>query len=66
VDTVGKVAKGVAGPYALYLFFVAFHFDDTHRRGWLYYGWLAIAGVVMSVMAVVEKVKPKVEKPQKP
>ena len=49
----------------LYLFFVAFHFDDNHRYGWLYYGWLAIAGVVVSVMAVVEKVEARVEKEAK-
>jgi hypothetical protein len=58
----GKLPKAVAGPYALYLFFVAFHFDDNHRYWWLYYGWLAIAGVVVSVMAVVEKVEGRVEK----
>ena len=57
-----KLPKGVVGPYALYLFFVAFHFDDNHRYWWLYYGWLAIAGVVVSVMAVVERVEGRVEK----
>jgi hypothetical protein len=46
----------------LYLFFVAFHFDDNHRYWWLYYGWLAIAGVVVSVMAVIEKVEGRTEK----
>jgi hypothetical protein len=51
--------------YLPHHFFVAFHFDDNHRYWWLYYGWLAIAGVVMSIMAVVEKVKRKVERPQK-
>src|ERR1700746_1697771 len=33
----GKLPKAIAGPYALYLFFVAFHFDDNHRYWWLYY-----------------------------
>jgi hypothetical protein len=28
----------------------------------LYYGWLAIAGVVVSVMAVIEKVEGRMEK----
>ena len=56
-----KLPKAVVGPYALYLFFVAFHFDN-HRYGWLYYGWLAIAGVVVSIMAVVEKVEGRAEK----
>ena len=59
-----KLPKSIVGPYALYLFFVAFHFDDSHRLWWLYYGWLGIAGVVVSVMAVVEKVKGK-ERPEK-
>ena len=57
-----KLPKAIVGPYALYLFFAAFHFDDNHRYWWLYYGWLAIAGVVVSVMAVVEKVEGRVEK----
>ena len=59
-----RLPKIVVGPYALYLFFVAFHFDDNHRYWWLYYGWLAIAGGVMSTMAVIEKVKGKAERPQ--
>jgi len=46
----------------LYLFFVAFHFDDNHRNWWLYYGWLAIAGVVVSAMAVIEKVEGRMGK----
>jgi hypothetical protein len=57
-----KLPKAAIGPYALYLFFVAFHFDDKHRYGWLYYGWLAVAGVVVSIMAVNEKVEEKKEK----
>jgi hypothetical protein len=57
-----KLPKAVVGPYALYLFFVAFHFDDNRRYWWLYYGWLAIAGVVVSIMAVVEKVEGRAEK----
>jgi hypothetical protein len=52
-----KLPKAAVGPYALYLFFVAFHFDDNHRYWWLYYGGLAIAGVIVSVMAFVEFVK---------
>ena len=61
-----KLPKAVVGPYALYLFFVAFHFDDNHRYWWLYYGWLAIAGVVVSIWAVTEKVKRRAERLQKP
>jgi hypothetical protein len=61
-----SLPKSFVGPYALYLFFVAFHFDANHRLWWLYYGWLAIAGVIVSVMAVVEKVKGKVQQRQKP
>jgi hypothetical protein len=57
-----KLPKAVFGPYMLYLFFVAFHFDDNLRYWWLYYGWLAIAGVVVSVMAVIEKVEGRMEK----
>ena len=57
-----KLPKAVIGPYALYLFFVAFHFDDNHRYWWLYYGWLAIAGVVVSVMAIVEIFDGRMEK----
>jgi len=57
-----RLPKAIIGPYALYLFFVAFHFDDNHRYWWLYYGWLAIAGVVVSVMAVVEKVEGRAAK----
>ena len=57
-----KLPKAVVGPYALYLFFVAFHFDDNHRYWWLYYGWLAIAGVAVSAMAVVENVDGRTEK----
>ena len=60
-----KLPKAFVGPYALYLFFVAFHFDDNHRHWWLYYGWLAIVGAVVSIMAVVEKVKRRMERPQK-
>jgi len=45
---------------------VAFHFDDNHRYWWLYCGWLAVVGVVMSIMAVVDSVKRKDETPQKP
>jgi hypothetical protein len=51
------VPKVVLGSYALYLFFVAVHFDDNHRLWWLYYGWLVIVGVVVSIMAVVENFK---------
>ena len=61
-----KLPKAVLGPYMLYLFFVALHFDDNHRYWWLYYGWLAITGLVVSIMAVVEKVKQTVERSQKP
>jgi hypothetical protein len=61
-----KLPKAIIGPYALYLFFVAFHFDNDHRYWWLYYGWLAVAGVVVSIMAVVEKVKGKMRRPEKP
>ncbi len=57
-----KLPKAILGPYVLYLFFVAFHFDDSHRYWWLHYGWLAIAGVVVSVMAVIEKVEGRMEK----
>ncbi len=57
-----KLPKAVVGPYALYLFFVAFHFDDNHRYWWFYYGWLAVAGIVVSVMAVAEMVEGRVEK----
>ena len=60
-----KLPKAVVGPYALYLFFVAFHFDDNDRYWWLYYGWLAIAGVVVSILAVAEKIKRKQDQPQK-
>ncbi len=59
-----KLPKSVVGSYALYLFFVAYHFDSDHRYWWLYYGWLAVVGIVVTVMAVVEKVKRKVEQPQ--
>ncbi len=61
-----RLPKAVTGPYALYLFFVAFHFDNGHRHWWFYYGWLAIVGAVVSIMAVVEKVQRKAEGPQKP
>ena len=61
-----KLPKAVVGPYALYLFFVAFHFDKSHRYWWLFYGWSAVVGLVVSALAVVEKVKKKAEQPQKP
>lgn len=57
-----KLPKSVFGPYLLYLFFVAFHFDDNHRYWWLYYGWLAIAGVVVTIMAVIEKIEARAQK----
>ena len=60
-----KLPKAVVGPYALYLFFVAFHFDDNHRYWWLYYGWLAIAGVVVSFMAFFDWVKEKDGRPDR-
>jgi hypothetical protein len=56
----GKLPKAALGPYALYLFFVACHFDE-HFKHWWAYVWLAIAGVVVSVMAFVERVKGKAE-----
>jgi hypothetical protein len=54
----GKLPKAILGPYALYLFFVACHFDE-HLTQWWAYIWLAIAGVVVSIMALVEKAKGK-------
>jgi len=50
-----KLPKALLGPYALYLFFVGCHFDEHLGHLW-YYIWLAIAGVFLSVTAVIEKV----------
>ena len=52
----GKLPKALLGPYALYLFFVACHFDE-HLKHWWAYIWLAFAGLIVSVMAVIEKAK---------
>ena len=52
----GRLPKAFLGPYALYLFFVAYHFDDDFRHWW-YYIWLAIAGVIVSIMAVIERIE---------
>ena len=60
----GRLPKAVLGPYALYLFFVGYHFD--HLEHWWGYIWLAIAGVIVTVMAVRESIKKAAPDPDKP
>lgn len=52
----GELPKGILGPYVLYLSFAAWHFDLNK--------WLVllpfIVGVVLSAMAMIEKVRKRV------
>ena len=60
----GRLPKAVLGPYALYLFFVGYHFD--HLEHWWAYIWLAIAGVILTVMALRQGIKKAAADPDKP
>jgi len=53
MDTLGESAQGVLGPYLLYVAFAAWHFDF----GWFVVLVTLVAGTVLSIIAVVEKVK---------
>jgi hypothetical protein len=53
----GKLPKAFLGPYALYLFFVVYHFDDDFPRNWWKYIWVAITGLILSIYSVFEKFK---------
>ena len=52
-----KIPKVLLGPYALYLSFVIWHFDP--KKSWWAWGTWAMIGTVISVLAVIEKVKRK-------
>jgi hypothetical protein len=58
LDTLGKNTKGLSRalcPLSLYLSFVVWHFDPKKR--WWAFGTWAVIGVVISVLAIIEKVK---------
>jgi len=52
-----KIPKAILGPYALYLSFVIWHFDP--KKTWWAFGTWAVIGLVISVLAVIERVKRK-------
>lgn len=52
-----KIPKAFLGPYALYLSFVIWHFDPKKR--WWAFGTWAVIGVLISVLAIIQKVKRK-------